>query len=137
MRFGKLHNFKGCTMFRYDRLNQLSKERGVTKAHLCRLLGKSPYYLRDAEKMNTNITGESLDTLARALGVSAEYLAGLSNEIEPAVTEDDELWELRQAMKDRAELKVLFHMSKNATPAEIRKMLKVLELIQEEDDVVD
>ena len=71
-------------MFRYDRMNWLAKEKGVKKAHLCRLLGKTQYYLRDAEKANTDIKGDALEILAAALGTTPEYLTGESDEKEPA-----------------------------------------------------
>lgn len=82
------HDYENCQssqngvifLFRYDRLNELVKETGVKKSHICRLLGKSPYYLRDAEKIRTNITGEALKIIADAVGTTPEYLAGMSDE---------------------------------------------------------
>ena len=77
-------------MFRYDRLNELVKEKGVKKAHLCRQMGVSSYYLRDAEKGQINISEENVIIIARCLGVSPEYMTGQSDikAPTPAVTED-------------------------------------------------
>lgn len=75
-------------MFRYDRMNLLAKEKGVKKAHLCRLLGKTQYYLRDAEKANTDIKGEALSIIAEALGTTPEYLTGESDDKNPAPVRD-------------------------------------------------
>lgn len=70
-------------MFSYDRMNQLFKETGIKKAHVCRLLGKSSYYLRDAEKIKTDISGDNLQIIADALGTTPEYLTGETNEKSP------------------------------------------------------
>lgn len=77
-------------MFRYDRLNALVKETGVKKAHLCRQMGVSSYYLRDAEKGQINIPPENVEILARCLSVSPDYLTGQSDikAPTPAITED-------------------------------------------------
>lgn len=75
-------------LFRYDRLNELVKETGVKKSHICRLLGKSPYYLRDAEKTKTNISGKLLQIIADAVGTTPEYLTGETEERYPAPERD-------------------------------------------------
>lgn len=72
-------------MFRYDRMNLLAKEKGIKKAHICRELGKSPYYLRDAENANTDIRGETLEKIAFLLGTTPDYLTGESDEKTPEV----------------------------------------------------
>lgn len=70
-------------MFRYDRFNELVKETGVKKSHICRRIEKSPYYLRDAEKNGIDIKGDSLDIIAAILGTSSAYLSGTSDEKKP------------------------------------------------------
>ena len=56
------------------------KEKGVKKAHICRKLGKNTYYLRDAEKTNIDINGDSLSLIAEILGTTPEYLSGETDE---------------------------------------------------------
>lgn len=77
-------------MFRYDRLNELVKEKGIKKAHLCRQMGTSLYYLRDAEKGNADISEENVSIIADCLGVDPLYLTGESDikSAAPTVTED-------------------------------------------------
>lgn len=87
MRFVNSHNYGGVQLFRYDRMNELAKEQGVKKAHLCRLMGKSPYYLRDAEKNKTDIDGENLRIIAEALHTTPEYLSSLSDDPHPETAE--------------------------------------------------
>lgn len=69
--------------FRYDRMNTLVQETGVSKSHICRKLGKSRYFLRDSEKNNTDIQGECLQIIADALGTTPEYLSGETDEKNP------------------------------------------------------
>ena len=73
--------------FDYDRLGALIKESGKTKTHLCKVMGKSRYYLRDARKVGTNISGRELELLAGELGVSPEYLLGRTEKKTPAAPE--------------------------------------------------
>ena len=72
-------------MFRYDRMNLLAKEKGISKAHICRELGKSPYYLRDAENADTDIRGDALEKIAFLLGTTPDYLAGKTDEKTPDI----------------------------------------------------
>ena len=50
-------------------------------------MGKSLYYLRDAEKNNTDIQGENLRIIADMLGTTPEYLAGETDDNTPAPRE--------------------------------------------------
>lgn len=63
----------------FDRLDALVKKTGKTKAYLCRQLGRSPYYLRDARKIGTRLRQEDIELLADELDTSADYLMGISN----------------------------------------------------------
>lgn len=70
-------------MFKYDRMNELIRIKGIKKAHICRELGRSPYYLRDAEKINAEISGDALLIMARILGTTPEYLTGDTDDPAP------------------------------------------------------
>lgn len=63
----------------FDRLDKLIEETGKTKSHLCRSIGKTRYYLRDAKKFNLNVPDDVIETLAAELGTTADYLAGKSD----------------------------------------------------------
>lgn len=80
MRFVNMDKMGAFILFMYDRFNNLVKMTGVSKAHLNRLLGKTSYYLRDAQKSNIDIPYESVVILAEALGTTPEYLRGETNE---------------------------------------------------------
>ena len=63
----------------FDRLDKLLRRSGKSKAYLCRALGRSPYYLRDAKRVGTRLREEDIELIASELGCTPEYLCGLSD----------------------------------------------------------
>lgn len=63
-------------MFNYNRMESMIAQSGKTKLHLCRAMGVSKTYLRDAKKQGTDISGEKLHILAAELNTTPEYLRG-------------------------------------------------------------
>jgi len=120
----------------YERIKELCEEKGIKIAQMCREAGVYQGAITDLKmKRSSSLSASNLQKIARYFGVSVDYLMGEETTKPPADT-DEELWELRQALHDRPELKVMFDLTKNATPAEVKKMLKVLQLMKE-DDVID
>lgn len=69
-------------MFDYDKLDELIKQSGKTKSHLCRTMGKPVYYLRDVINQKTLIPDDLQIILANELGTTVEYLNGISDQKE-------------------------------------------------------
>lgn len=78
-------------MFRYDRLDELVKERGKTKNYLSERLGHSGRYLNDAKKQNTKLDGDAVYILAAELGTSYEYLMGTTDKKSAPPIDDETL----------------------------------------------
>lgn len=76
-------------LFDYDKLERLIRESGKTKSHLCRAMGKPVYYLRDAIGQKTAIPDELQAILADELGVTVEYLNGLTDQKEKSPASED------------------------------------------------
>lgn len=76
-------------MLMFDRLNALAKEKGVSKSHLCRLIGRNEYYLRDCEKKQIEIEPKNIVIIAKALGTTSDYLLGETDD--PSLQENDSL----------------------------------------------
>lgn len=70
-------------MFNYNRMESMIAQSGKTKLHLCRAMGVSKTYLRDAKKQGTDISGEKLQILAAELNTTPEYLRGETDD--PAI----------------------------------------------------
>lgn len=61
-------------MFNYDKLNEAIEKSGKTKAHLCRKLGRPPYFLRDVVRIKTALSSGDQKILADELGVTVAWL---------------------------------------------------------------
>ena len=64
----------------FERLDMLLRRSGKSKAYLCRMLGRSPYYLRDAKRVGTKLKTEDIELIASELECSPEYLCGQSDD---------------------------------------------------------
>ena len=119
-------------MFNYDRLNALVKETGIKKAHINRLLGDNPYYLRDAEKNKRDISGRALRIIADALDTTPEYLTGKSDEKKPTPEGelDSELADFLQDLRDRPEMRMLFSLTHSATKEDVERAVKIIEALR-------
>lgn len=63
----------------FDRLDSLLSETGKSKAHLCRIVNRSQYYLRDVKKANFNIPRDIIERWANELNTTPEYLQGYTD----------------------------------------------------------
>jgi len=61
-----------------QRLRQVRELRGLTQRQLGELCGITLYQISRYETNKSDISGDSLEALARSLDVSADYLLGLS-----------------------------------------------------------
>ena len=76
LEFVNSHILEGVNLFNYNRMESMIAQSGKTKLHLCRAMGVSKTYLRDAKKQGTDISGEKLHILAAELNTTPEYLRG-------------------------------------------------------------
>lgn len=76
LEFVNSHILEGVNLFNYNRMESMIAQSGKTKLHLCRAMGVSKTYLRDAKKQGTDISGEKLRILAAELNTTPEYLRG-------------------------------------------------------------
>lgn len=67
-------------MLRGERLREMREKLGLTQRELSRLSGLGDNMIYRYEKGLSDITGNSLTTVAENLGVSADYLLGLSDD---------------------------------------------------------
>lgn len=51
--------------------------------------------------------------------------------------EDDELWELRETMRQNPNMRVLFSTAKNATPKQLKQAIAVLEALKASDESME
>lgn len=95
-------------MFNLSRLEDTAKEQGVTKTHLCSLVGRPKYYINDIKNKGLSVPESYIETWAKALHTTPEYLKGETDvkEKTPAeadVTFDDFTYALHGETKELTE----------------------------------
>lgn len=66
----------------YAKLENLAKEKGISKTHLCQLVGRERYYIRDCKNKNTEPPNDYIEAWAKALGTTPEYLTDQTDVVE-------------------------------------------------------
>ena len=69
------------------RIVNMAKSQGKSQAYLCRLIGKSQYYLQDVKKGRFNVSSDALETIATDLGTTPEYLNWETDDPKPESTD--------------------------------------------------
>ena len=106
-------------MFDLTRLESLAKTKGISKTHLCSLVGRPKYYLNDIKNKGTQAPDDYIEVWAQTLNTTPEYLKGETDIKEkPTARNGDEHSEIMK--------KIISGSSK--LPEE--KQLLVLELIK-------
>lgn len=117
----------------YDRYCQLCREKGV-KPHsrqTAELIGISNA-LSVRWKEGILPRSGTLEKLSKFFGVSADYLLH-GDDAAQLVNGDPELTEILQALSEREDLRMLFHVSKNATKEDVRIAAKMIEELRKRD----
>lgn len=108
-----------------ERIKELRKEKGITAEDLAKDLGVSPatiyrYEKGDIEKVPVDV----LKGIAVSLGTTPEYLMGWADRKE--LSEDDELMALREQLRRSPETRMLFDVTRHATPEQIKSVAEML-----------
>lgn len=112
----------------HERLSELMQSRGYSNYRLAQLLNMSQStvaYWLDGKGTPQRSKQKQLSEL---FGVSIGYLMGDDEkENAPISNDEDELIEILQALRDRPEMKMLFHAGLKAKPDTVRETAKFLE----------
>ena len=121
-----------------EKLHDSILRSGYSYGELAKLTGIPKSALqRYATGATTKIPMDRLQALADALHVSARYLMGWEEpeekESPPAlVNNDPELTEILERARDDPHLRMLFSVSKDATPEDIEKAIKIIQMLKGE-----
>lgn len=63
-------------LFDLTRLESLAKTKGISKTHLCSLVGRPKYYLNDIKNKGTQAPDDYIEVWAQTLNTTPEYLKG-------------------------------------------------------------
>lgn len=117
-------------------IKKLCEKEGMSLSALEKEMG----YGNGSLAKSKSIKSERLIEIANHFGVTTDYLL-TGKETEPnikvvddennVVVLDDETLELIDSLRSKPEMKMLFSVSKNATPEDIIKTVKIIEALRE------
>lgn len=120
-------------MFNYDRFEELRDSKGITKKHISQILGRSPTLCQDWKMKKSQPSEEQLSVVAEILGTTPAYLLGQSDEPYPVLATDEEMDELLTSLREREDMRILFKLAKDASPEDVRKAVKIIEALRNND----
>ena len=118
------------------RMKDRRKELGLSAEYVAEKLGVSPatiyrYEKGDIEKMPGNI----LEPISQILRTTPAYLMGWDDadaKQPDLVNNDPELTELLERVRDDPHLRMLFSVTRDATPEDIEKAIKIIQMLKGE-----
>ena len=123
-----------------ENIQYLREEKGMTQKELAERINISYSVMNRIESGERPARDEEIKNIAKALGVSSDYLLGISNirntsdEISNAVEDDPELFEFWNELKEREDLQLLFKQTKDLSPNGIKQIIRIIKAIEDEED---
>ncbi|WP_147564670.1 helix-turn-helix domain-containing protein [Clostridium tyrobutyricum] len=126
-----------------QRIKHLREELDLTQEELGKILNVSKPTISRYEADTNEPNTETLKTIAKYFNVSTDYLLENTNikntyssadKITKSLNDDPELTEFWDTLKDREDLKLLFKQTKEMTPGDIKKIIRIIRAIEDEED---
>lgn len=123
-----------------DRLKQLRTENNVLQKEIAEKLKITTSAYGFYEQGKRTPDADTLNKIAELYNVSIDYLLGRTNirdsadKITKSLNDDPELSEFWNALKDRDDLKLLFKQTKEMSPNDIKKIIRIIKAIEDEED---
>ncbi|QCH27958.1 helix-turn-helix domain-containing protein [Clostridium tyrobutyricum] len=126
-----------------QRIKHLREELDLTQEELGKILNVSKPTISRYEADTNEPNTETLKTIAKYFNVSTDYLLENTNikntyssadKISESVCEDPELYQFWDTLKDREDLKLLFKQTKEMSPGDIKKIIRIIKAIEDEED---
>ena len=83
--------------------------------------------------MIANMRNDKIKALAKALGTTPEYLMGWEDAEKEPTHAGQELNEMLETLRTREDMRMLFKLSKEATPEDVRQAVKIIEALRKND----
>lgn len=131
-----------------QRMKELRNEKNITLEELSRVLNTTKSTLSRYENNLRTPNADFINQLANYYNVSTDYLLGNSDDrtvsdskedtpvekISKSLDDDPELSEFWNVLKEREDLKLLFKQTKSMAPNDIKKIIRVIKAIEDEED---
>jgi transcriptional regulator with XRE-family HTH domain len=124
-------------------LKELRDSRGLTQQDIADLLKVGRSTIAGYETKGKQPDFDKLKVLADFFNVTIDYLLGrvdskdmnISNKkIIESLNDESELSEFWNSLKDREDLQLLFKQTKNLAPNDVKKIIRVIKAIEDEED---
>jgi transcriptional regulator with XRE-family HTH domain len=121
-------------LFDYDRFEQLRASKGITKKFIAQSLGRTSTICQDWKQQKSQPSAEQLRKVAQILGTTPAYLTGETDTpyFDPSADQAAELEELLTTLREREDMRMLFSLAKDASPADVRQAVKIIEALRKE-----
>lgn len=131
-----------------QRMKELRNEKNITLEELSKVLNTTKSTLSRYENNLRTPNADFINQLANYYNVSTDYLLGNSDgrtlstqkkdtpveKISKSLDDDPELSEFWNVLKEREDLKLLFKQTKNMAPNDIKKLIRIIKAIEDEED---
>ena len=107
------------------RIRELREEHGMTQSALAAKIGCAASTISMYEQGRREPTFEVLRAIAAVFSVPVESFIN-----SPTPSEDEEIWSLREELRRRPEMRMLFSVSKKASREDIMKTVKIIEALR-------
>lgn len=131
----------------YNRIEGLCADSGINITTMCKESGASRASLTDLKMgRKQSLSTDTLSKISVYFGVSVDYLLGNEpKEKAPAESEgrfkegelirlDADSMEILRAVRERPDMKILFSVTKNVTPEDLKKAIKIVETFKEDSE---
>lgn len=128
------------------RIKKLREENKMTQKDLGNILGLSQQTIGHYETNRAQPDYETLNKMANFFDVTIDYLLGRTynkkeevhsrsdqENILKAISDEPDLLEIWNEIKDRDELKNMFWQAKDLQPSSIRRIIRYIKLVEEEE----
>ena len=117
------------------RIRFLREEKRMTQSELADKIGTTPQNIYKYEQgIISNIPINRVMQIAKVFDVSPSLIAGWEDEKEesppPLVNDDEELTELLTRARDDPHIRMLFSVTKDATPEDVEKAIKIIQMLK-------
>ena len=103
-------------------------------ANACKISKQTLYKYEN--NIITNIPSDKIEVIANYLSISPAYLMGWETDNKDTnnkLTDDEELQEYLEELKNRSEMRMLFSLAKGGTKEDVEKAVKIIEALKEDD----
>ena len=120
-------------------IKELRKENNMTQEDLAKKIGVTRGAIGLYERNERKVNYETVNKLADIFEVSSDYLLGRIDKKNPirtiseAISDNPELYNLWKELAKREDLQLLFKETRDLEPKEIKRIIRVIKAIEDEE----